>query len=164
MRDERQEISAPSRPSVLPQSVGSRPMVRGGFGRASPKLPGVGAFDDLATRRTVVVTTYKRDGSVVPTAVNVIVRGDHAYFRTWSTSGKAKRLRRDTRVLIAPSTARGRPTGPAIPATARMLGADEDGPIRQALTKKYPVLQGRLVPLAHRLRHYNTVHYELTAS
>jgi PPOX class probable F420-dependent enzyme len=124
----------------------------------------MGIFDNLAAKRTVVVTTYKRDGSVVPTAVNVVVSGDHAYFRTWSTSGKAKRLRHDTRVLIAPSTTRGKPTGPAIPATARLLGPDEEGATRQALARKYPILQGRLVPLAHRLRHYNTVHYELTTS
>ncbi|MGH9094996.1 MAG: PPOX class F420-dependent oxidoreductase [Acidimicrobiales bacterium] len=120
-------------------------------------------FDDLATRRTVVVTSYKRDGSAVPTPVNVVVHGDHAYIRTWSTAGKAKRLRRDPRVLIAPSTARGRVTGPAIQASARLLGAGEDRPIRQALARKYPLLQGQLVPLAHRLRHYTTVHYELTA-
>jgi uncharacterized protein len=124
----------------------------------------VGTFDGLAAIRTVVVTTYKRDGSVVPTAVNVIVSGDHAYFRTWSTSGKAKRLRRDQRVLIAPSTVRGKPTGPAVPATARLVGTDEEGPIREALARKYPILQGRLVPLSHRLRHYTTVHYELTTS
>jgi uncharacterized protein len=124
----------------------------------------VGAFDDLATKRTVLVTTYKRDGSVVPTAVNVVVLGDHAYFRTWSTAGKAKRLRRDPKVLIAPATARGRPTGPAMAATARLLGPEHEQPIRQALAKKYPLLQGQLVPLAHRLRRYSTVHYELTAT
>lgn len=39
------------------------------------------------------------DGSAVPTAVNVVVSGIQASFRTWSTSGKAKRLRRDMRVL-----------------------------------------------------------------
>jgi uncharacterized protein len=124
----------------------------------------VGAFDGLATQRTVVVSTYKRDGTGIPTAVSVIVSGDYAYFRTWSTSGKAKRLRRETRVLIAPSTIRGKPTGSAIAATARLLGPDEEGGIREALAKKYPVLHGRLVPLVHRLRHYTTVHYELTAS
>jgi PPOX class probable F420-dependent enzyme len=124
----------------------------------------VGVFDNLAKQRNVVVTTYKRDGSAVPTAVNVVVEGDHAYFRTWATSGKAKRLRRDAQVLIAPSNARGRPTGPAISAEARLLPPDEEPPIARALAKKYPILQGRLVPLAHRLRHYQTVHYELTGT
>jgi uncharacterized protein len=124
----------------------------------------VGAFEHLEKERNVVVTTYKRDGSAVPTPVNVVVIGDHAYFRTWSAAGKAKRLRRDSRVSIAPSTARGRPTGPPISATARLLEPDEVPAVRQALSKKYPILQGRLVPLAHRLRHYDTVHYELSAS
>jgi hypothetical protein len=41
---------------------------------------GAGAFDDLAANRNVVVTTYKRDGSAVPTTVNVIVPGERAYF------------------------------------------------------------------------------------
>jgi PPOX class probable F420-dependent enzyme len=123
----------------------------------------MGAFDDLADQRNVVVTTYKRDGTSVPTPVNVVVLGDHAYFRTWSTAGKAKRLRHNPQVLIAPFTARGKPTGPAIGATARLLGPDEEQPVKQALARKYRLLQGRLVPLAHRLRHYSTVHYELTA-
>ena len=130
----------------------------------SRSLHRVGAFDDLTKKRNVVVTTYKRDGSAVPTAVNVVVIGDHAYFRTWSTAGKAKRLRRDPRVSIAPSTARGKATGPPISATARLLEPDEVPAVKEALSKKYPILQGRLVPLAHRLRHYHTVHYELSAS
>jgi uncharacterized protein len=124
----------------------------------------MGVFDDLAKNRNVVVTTYKRDGSAVATAVNVVVIGDHAYFRTWSTAGKAKRLRRNSRVDIAPSTARGKPTGPAISATARLLEPNEVPAVRQALAKKYPILQGRVVPLVHRLRRYDTVHYELSPS
>jgi PPOX class probable F420-dependent enzyme len=122
----------------------------------------MGPFDALDRQKNVVVSTFKRDGSVVRTAVNVVVIGDHAYFRTWSSAGKAKRLRRDPRVMIAPSTARGNPTGPAIAATARLLEAEEEGPIRAAFAKKYPFVQGRLVPWAHRRRGYTTVHYELT--
>jgi hypothetical protein len=122
----------------------------------------VGAFDDLASRWTVVVTTYRRDGTAVPTPVNVVVENDHAYFRTWSTTGKVKRLSRDPRVLIAPSTFRGKPVGPEIAATARLLAPHEEQPVHEALAGKYPILQARLVPLVHRLRHYHTVHYELT--
>jgi uncharacterized protein len=122
----------------------------------------MGDFDYLARQRNVVVRTYRRDGTTVPTTVNVVVEGEHAYIRTWSTSGKAKRLRHDPRVLIAPVTASGKPTGPALAAEARLLTAEEEPPVRQAFRKKHPVLQGRLVPWFHRLRHYETVHYELT--
>ena len=121
------------------------------------------SIDSLIKQRNVVVTTFKRDGSPVPTPVNVVVIGDHAYFRTWSTAGKAKRIRRDPRVLIAPSTARGRITGRQITAKARLIDSDEEPPVRDALARKYRLLQGHLVPLVHRMRHYKTVHYELTA-
>jgi hypothetical protein len=108
------------------------------------------------------VTTFKRNGTAVPTAVHVVVDGDHAYFRTWSTSGKAKRLRANPRLLIAPSTFRGKPTGASIPASGRVISGGEEGQVREFLAKKYPLLQGKLVPLAHRVRHYTTVHYELS--
>jgi hypothetical protein len=49
------------------------------------------------------------------------VLSGHAYFRTWSTSGKAKRLRRDAHLTVAPSTMRGRLTGPGFDATARQM-------------------------------------------
>jgi PPOX class probable F420-dependent enzyme len=124
----------------------------------------MGAFDVLANTRNVAVTTYKRDGTAVPTTVNVVVLGDHAYFRTWSTSGKAKRLRGNDHVLIAPSTASGKRTGPEIAARARLMTADETRPVVEALAKKHPLLQGKLVPFIHRRRHYGTVHYELTGA
>lgn len=124
----------------------------------------MGDFDNLVKQKTVVVTTYKRDGTGVPTPVNVAVLGDHAYFRTWATSGKAKRLRRNPQVSVAPSTRRGTPTGPAVSATARLLGADEEPPVEAALAKKYPMLQGRVVPIFHRMRKLDTVHFELTGA
>ena len=40
----------------------------------------------------------------------------------------------------------------------------EDGQARlaaTALARRHRLLQGLLVPLAHRLRHYRTMHYEL---
>jgi len=124
----------------------------------------MGAFDRLANEQTVVVTTYKKDGSPVATPVNAVVLGEHAYFRTWSTSGKAKRLRRDPRLQIAPSTMRGRPTGPAIEANARLVGIDEEETVKRALSKKHRIIHGWLVPLAHRVRHYDTIYYELSVA
>jgi PPOX class probable F420-dependent enzyme len=124
----------------------------------------VNAFDHLGKQRNVVVSTYRRDGSTVSTPVHVVVNGDHAYFRTWSTSGKAKRLRRDPHLEIAPSRFFGKKTGPDVRAVARLLDGEEARTVARLLADKYPLLQGRLVPLAHRLRKYDTVHYELTES
>jgi PPOX class probable F420-dependent enzyme len=44
--------------------------------------------------------------------VTVAVDGDRAYVRTWDTSWKARRMRNNPNVLVAPSTVLGRPRGP----------------------------------------------------
>ena len=50
----------------------------------------------------VLLTTYKRDGTPVGTAVNIAVEGDRAYFRTWDTAWKLRRIRNNPRVQFAP--------------------------------------------------------------
>ena len=120
-------------------------------------------FARFARQKTVALTTFRKDGTPVPTAVSIIVDGDRAYFRTYDKAGKYRRLRRDPHVEIAPSNGRGRPTGPSMRATARLLSTEESLPIRRALRRKYPFLQGFVVPLFHRLKHLRTLHYELTA-
>ncbi|HZC25535.1 MAG TPA: PPOX class F420-dependent oxidoreductase [Actinopolymorphaceae bacterium] len=120
-------------------------------------------FDRFIAQKTVALTTYRRNGTPVPTPVNIVVDGDHAYFRTWSTTGKAKRLRNNPVVEIAPSTFGGTPQGEAMRARARLLSNEESRSARRALRRKYPLLQGIAVPLGHRLLRYRTQHYELTA-
>ena len=73
-----------------------------------------GYFAPISRAKYVRLTTFRRDGTPVPTAVHIVVDGDTALFRTWNTTGKAKRLRHTPAVLVAPSTMRGRPRGPAI--------------------------------------------------
>jgi PPOX class probable F420-dependent enzyme len=105
----------------------------------------------LANQSTVRLTTFRRDGTPVNTPVNLAVDGDHVYFRTWDTSGKAKRLRRDQAVEIAPCTFLGRPTGPAIAGRAnRVDGATAERACR-LIEAKHPILQGFLVHHGHRL-------------
>ena len=123
----------------------------------------MGAFDHLTNQKTVVVTTFRRDGTGVPTPVHIATDGERAYVRSWSTSGKAKRLRREPQVLVAPSTFRGKVTGPEVKAVARRLAGDEEMKAARRIDEKYPLLQGRLVHWAHRIRKYETVHYELVA-
>ena len=113
-------------------------------------------------QRAVQLTTYRRNGAPVRTAVNIAVEGDRAFFRTPHRTGKAKRLRNNPNVEVAPSTMRGKPTGPAIRAQARLLSGDEAKHASRALAQKYRILQAVLVPLAHRLTRSKTMHYELT--
>jgi uncharacterized protein len=119
------------------------------------------ALEPFVRQKTVLLTTYRRDGTPVGTPVNIAVDGDRAFVRTWDTAWKVKRIRNNPEVEIAPSTVRGNPTGPAIRAQARVLSGDESAYAGRALARKYPILQGFLVPLVHRLRGNETLHMEL---
>jgi uncharacterized protein len=110
----------------------------------------------------VLLTTYRRDGRRVGTPVSIAVDEDRAFVRTWETSGKFKRIRNNPEVEVAPSTALGRPTGPAIRARARALKGDESAHAARLLARKHPILHGLLVPAVHRLCGNETVHVELT--
>src|SRR5262245_51562613 len=74
-------------------------------------------IQQFVNQKTVSLKTRKRDGTWIATPVNIVVEGDHAYVRTWQGSGKSKRLRNFSEVEIAPSTVRGRETGPYARAT-----------------------------------------------
>jgi PPOX class probable F420-dependent enzyme len=124
----------------------------------------VSALEPFVHQRTVLLTTYKRDGTPIGTPVNIVVDGDHAYFRTYDKAWKAKRIRNNPIVEMAPSTARGKPTGELVRGEARLLTGDEAEPARHALRRKYPLLQGVFVLLYHRLARYKTLHYELTVT
>ena len=120
------------------------------------------ALKPFVRQRAVLLTTYRRDGTPVRTAVNTAVDGDRAFVRTPHRTGKVKRLRNNPNVEIAPSTFLGKPTGLAIRARARLLSGDEAKHASEVLARKYRILQGVLVPLAHRLTRSRTMHYEIT--
>src|SRR6266508_437433 len=120
------------------------------------------AFAPFTQVKTILLTSYRRDGTPVATPVSIALAGDRGFFRTWDKAWKARRLRRNPNVEIAPCTLGGRQTGPAIHARARLLTGDEVKQARRALARRHPLLQGLLVPLAHRVMRYRTVHYELT--
>jgi uncharacterized protein len=120
------------------------------------------AFEPFVKRRTALLSTYKRDGTAVATPVTIAVEGDRAYVRTWDSAWKAKRMRNNPAVLVAPSTVRGRATGPTIGARARLLEGEEAKHAARSIARRQPLLQGVLVPVAHRVMRYRTLHYELT--
>jgi len=117
----------------------------------------------LKETKTIVLTTYKRDGSAVDTPVSIAFDGDRAFFRSYDKAWKTKRLRRNPDVKIAPATVKGTPTGPAIDARATLLDGDQARVAARALARRHRVLQAVVVPVSHRLMRYRTMHYELHA-
>jgi PPOX class probable F420-dependent enzyme len=116
-------------------------------------------------QKTVPVTTYRQDGRPVGASGSLAVDGDQTYLRSFEKAGKTRRIRHNPRVEVAPSTARGRPTGPGIQATARSLQGAEARRAARLLAAKHPLLHGVLVTLAHRLgraKTGKTVHFQLT--
>jgi PPOX class probable F420-dependent enzyme len=95
--------------------------------------PVAGPFPDT---EYVLVATYRRDGTPVPTPVWAAVDGDRLVFRSETDTAKVRRLRNEARVRVAPCTMRGKPTGPPIEATARIVGPQDDA-AEQALSAKY---------------------------
>lgn len=125
------------------------------------------AWEPFVLQKTAVLTTWKRDGTPVGTPLSVAVDGQRAFVRSFEKAGKTRRLRNRPEAELAPSTARGRPTGPAIQVGVRRLEGAEARYASRLLARKHPMLHGVLVPLTHRLgraRYGRTVHFELTAA
>jgi PPOX class probable F420-dependent enzyme len=123
------------------------------------------ALERFVEQKTVVLTTFRKDGTPVGAPVSIAVDGDRAVVRSFERAGKVKRLRNTPVVEIAPSTARGVPTGAALRAQARPLTGPEWSQAAHLLRRKYPLLHGVVVPSSHHLlrrRFGRTVHYELT--
>jgi PPOX class probable F420-dependent enzyme/deazaflavin-dependent oxidoreductase (nitroreductase family) len=119
------------------------------------------AWRDVRRRRNMRLETRKRNGTWVPTPVNLADDDGRIVFRTWATSGKAKRLRNDPTVRFAASDARGNPRGPILRGRAILLEGAEAAHAAELINRKYPLLQGVAVRLFHQLRGYTTEHYAI---
>ncbi len=119
------------------------------------------AFGTLKDAKTILLTTYKRDGTGVSTPVSIAFYDSRAFFRSYDKAWKTGRLRRNSYVQAAPSTFRGKPTGPAVRARATPLEGVQARVAAKALARRHRVLQAVIVPMAHRLMRYRTMHYEL---
>jgi hypothetical protein len=109
----------------------------------------------------VLLSTRRRDGTWVPTRVNIAVDGEHAYVGTAADTGKVRRLRADPEVRVQPCSLRGRPTGPQVHARARLLQGAEAAAAARHLRRAYPVTHGLVVPVELRLRGTRGLYYRL---
>jgi PPOX class probable F420-dependent enzyme len=108
----------------------------------------------IGQEKYVSVTTYRKSGVAVPTAtwITTLDRG-RVGFWTSSASGKAKRLRNDSRVVLRPSDQRGR----VKPGTGEVAGTAvlvTSGPEWEAIQRQIKAKYGVMVSIS---RFFNTV-------
>jgi uncharacterized protein len=94
----------------------------------------------LSDEKYIRVTTFKKDGTEVSTPTWVVALDDGKIgFYTSSTSGKAKRLNNNPKVVVQPSDARGRPKAgtSALDGTAVVVTGPERDAIYAKVVAKY---------------------------
>ena|SRR5690348_124867 len=92
-------------------------------------------FDSLRRESYVDLVTYRKSGAPVHTPVWFAEHDGKLYVMTRSDSGKAKRIRNNPRVEVAPSNIRGKRSGSGISATARLAGDPDFA--RRLIREKY---------------------------
>jgi uncharacterized protein len=96
-----------------------------------------GTVQEVAAHKRTLLTTFRRSGVPVSTPVWAAEADGRFYVRSERTAGKIKRLRNDSRVLIAPCTVRGRPLGAPLEARASVVPEDREQVAEQALVRRY---------------------------
>ena len=105
----------------------------------------------LTEGKYVLVTTFRRDGTAVPTPLWTVRDGDSLLVWTFSDAGKVKRIRRNPGVRLAPCSAGGTPTGAEVTGHAVLLEGEQGEQVARKVTGRYGLL-GRVTALGSRLR------------
>jgi PPOX class probable F420-dependent enzyme len=98
------------------------------------------------------LTSFKRDGTGVATPVWFVTDNDRLIISTDPQSFKAKRIRRNPSVMIAPCTASGRPRGDPIPAQVEVLPASEGAHAKALMARKYRLDRVLILPIYRAIR------------
>ena len=116
---------------------------------------------ELKGYRFLNLTTFRKNGVPVLTTVLFALANDKIYVWTTRDSGKAKRIHNNPTIQIAPSPHLGRPRGPVIKATARILPVLEQQAAQQVMDAKYG-WQKQLFALIWCLQGREQVYIEIT--
>ena len=97
-----------------------------------------GWFELLEGHRYIRLTTFRKNGVGVPTTVWFALVDGKAYVFTSANSGKAKRIRNNSRVIVTPSNFRGRSKGhSSMEVEARLMDEDEEEMPNRVIDHKY---------------------------
>ncbi len=94
-------------------------------------------FASLSPYEFVLLTTFRKSGEGVPTAMWFAHEHGKLYMVTGRTTGKIKRIRTTRRVLLAPCDLMGNMLGPQIEAYARELPVAQHAYADALLAQKY---------------------------
>jgi hypothetical protein len=108
--------------------------------------------EEIVHGRNVSLTTFRRDGRAVATAVWFVVDRGELFAMTPPDSGKVKRIRNNGRVVVAPCDSAGRIAegAPSAEGTARLLDEAGTRRVRKLMARRYFAV--RLADWAARLR------------
>jgi len=93
-------------------------------------------------QKYINIETFRKNGEGVKTPVWFVEDEHNLYLSTETTSGKAKRIRNNGKVNVAPCKMDGRLVGEWVPAEARELTDTTDTlRVKRLLNKKYGLLK-----------------------
>ena len=92
---------------------------------------------EISGQKYISLTTFRKTGVPVRTALWFAEGNGKLYFMTRSDSGKYKRIRNNGKATVAPCKMNGKVTGPDFEATARILPRDQWPAARQLINRKY---------------------------
>jgi len=91
----------------------------------------------IQNQKYISLKTFRKTGVGVATPVWFGEEDGKLYVMTRHDLGKAKRIRNNPQVGVAPCTIRGAVTGPEFAATARILPPEEHARARKTINRKY---------------------------
>jgi PPOX class probable F420-dependent enzyme len=92
---------------------------------------------EIHGQKYISLKTFRKSGVGVATPVWFGEQDGKLYVMTRGDLGKARRIRNNPQVRVAPCTIRGRVTGPESGATARILPPEEHARARSTINRKY---------------------------
>jgi uncharacterized protein len=91
----------------------------------------------IHNQKYISLTTFRKTGVGVATPVWFGEENDKLYVMTRHDLGKAKRIRNNPQVKVAPCTMSGKVIGAEFAATARILPPEDHKLARQTINRKY---------------------------
>ncbi|MBA3946445.1 MAG: PPOX class F420-dependent oxidoreductase [Herpetosiphonaceae bacterium] len=116
----------------------------------------------LKGAKYISLTTFRKNGTPVPTPVWFAELDSRVVVYTLDNSGKIKRIRNNAHVELAASDARGTIQGPKLQGSASIIPAGQAQRLEAALNRKYP--WKRLFNLFARIRRTPRVYLDISSA